>query len=390
MAGELGNPSSPSPLTEAQISSAGDPRYANITGDTFTGNTGVEHSGDAWLHAFGSTLGGLMLGSTSEGSNLKYHAVRSTDGGLYFHGFNDDFSIKNTPLTLNADGSATFDGAGTFGGNVIGTNVAAKGTWPGVEFWDTDAAAGSKRALLKYNDKELVMIRLDDAGTIVDYPFAVLPSGMVQAAYGIRAGSGLQTKIGMSGAYGGDFINFTYDTTNIGVYVNDTWHGSVPNWKYLAKSSSNSFVSSFSFTGLGSARLVRITGWMIPFTNNDQLGLQIGNSGGWASGASDYVSVYSLSTSSAGSQGANTTTYFPFAGTVENYIQCPFEIVLSRPAGSLDWTVMKSSWARWGGSVASTGHSHCHIGNKTWDRIQFFGASGNGVVAHHVTVEYQE
>jgi hypothetical protein len=116
--------------------------------------------------------------------------------------FNDDYSHKITPLVLNTDGSATIATAPALNDNsgkvissywfrqemaALSLDPLVKTTWPGYNFWDTDAAAGSKRALLKYADKELVLIRLDDAGAIVDYPFSVLASGIVQAGYGFYA-----------------------------------------------------------------------------------------------------------------------------------------------------------------------------------------------------------
>ena len=296
-------------------------------------------SGSAFITA---TAPRLTFTDTDASANSKKFAIDKDGGTVYFYNLNDDNTLKNTPLTLNADGTATF------GGSVSFASVEAKGTWPGVAFWDTDAAAGRKRSLLKYADGELVLIRLDDAGAIVDYPWGIYSTGHAStpsymwAGYGIysagdtrtygscyvqkntggnirmcadggaartgwlewrrqdnsrvaymgyvldgdnamylqfdtsggkfevgggcvRAGTGLQTKEGSSGAYGGSTVNFAWDGTNPIMYVDATNIGYIVttgriNFRHVNGGSSGSIsagneVSAISVTGVGSGYL---------------------------------------------------------------------------------------------------------------------------------------
>jgi hypothetical protein len=150
------------------------------TGGTFTGDTGiVAASGAATLYAEGATHGQLQLKDTGAGANLKLFRILTDDGVTSFANYNDNGTWKNTPLTLNADGSATFGSRVYALGRFYST-----GTYPGYQFNDTDAATDRKVAEFAYDGGTLGFHRYSDAAVYADTPFYMDSSGVFVMTYG--------------------------------------------------------------------------------------------------------------------------------------------------------------------------------------------------------------
>jgi Chaperone of endosialidase len=161
----------------------------------------VNHSsGWSSLNSYGATGGSFHLGDLGAGSNLKYHRMLGNDGAISFQNLNDDFSTKNTPLTLNADGSATFGGNATFGGGAtLGGTLTLSNTDPAIDWYDSNGPVNGKR----YKNYVLNGIwhieRYTDAGAYVDTPFYVDAFGRVQVN-SLEAASEVQA--GLDGSVG--------------------------------------------------------------------------------------------------------------------------------------------------------------------------------------------
>jgi hypothetical protein len=83
-------------------------------------------SGWAGLKAYGYGGAFLELKDTEAGANLKFFQQVFDNGALTLKLLNDDASVKSTPLTLNADGTATFGATPTFPTATAG-DVSTKG-----------------------------------------------------------------------------------------------------------------------------------------------------------------------------------------------------------------------------------------------------------------------
>lgn len=165
-----------------------------------------------------------------------------------------------------------------------------------------------------------------------------------------------------------------------------TANGQFNSWKGAPVSWSDAAVADVVFTGLANARLVRVYGYIIPSVMLDQPFVQVGNSGGWFAGATDYTYTWTQNSSGATTIGGGALSYFPFIGTTENYIQATFELVISR--SGLIFTTGYSNHERWSAARLS-GRNSFHIGTNNWDRLRF-GCAGGNTLRHRISVEYQE
>lgn len=175
-----------------------------------------------------------------------------------------------------------------------------------------------------------------------------------------------------------------------GVWQRQIW--AVPHngrvWRFLPASKSDSALVTTDFVGLHNARLVRITGWIQPTLNGDDMFLRLGDSGGayWA-GAGDYVQAWTQFVGAGVTGGSSASSYWAFGGPNEANITETFEIILSRGPTYVTGQAVSQQYN--GGHRTRINRFHIGGGGPNFERIRLACVSST-MARHHIAVEYQE
>jgi hypothetical protein len=165
---------------EAAARTAADALLMPKTGGQFSGSTGVTVlGGPGYANAYGEGTAGLFLRQTDAGANLKTSQIQQLSGALYVRLLNDDFSIKYTPLSFNADGTSQFNGNVTLTGNVNHLLTIEGSSAAFVRLKDTGSSANNKITDIVQDGGATIFRHLNDDTTIKTVPMYFGNSGFV-------------------------------------------------------------------------------------------------------------------------------------------------------------------------------------------------------------------
>jgi hypothetical protein len=199
--------------------------YMPKTGGEFTGDIQVSNdSGEATITVYGTTHGAYWMGDTTAGANLKWSRIAHEEGATYFQLMNDDFSLKNTALTINANATATFGATVTINSGELVIERAS----PLVRLKDTSSTANTRQFSMAAESNALSFNAYNDAGVWQRTLGFFDHTGGFTSAYGATFGA----DVGVSSAtaatitvYGGGSGEF---------WMGDTGAGSNLKWSRIS------------------------------------------------------------------------------------------------------------------------------------------------------------